>query len=228
MSRGRVVPGSAAPALESWKRLVPALAEDGPRLLGRAAERAGDALCPPGHQVFRALELTPPEAVRVVILGQDPYHGPGQAHGLAFSVPEGVKAPPSLRNVLKEALGDGAAIPTLGPATDLSRWARQGVLLLNAILTTELGRAGAHRSLGWQALTDAVVRAVSESREHAVFMLWGGPAREKGGLVDGARHLVLEAVHPSPLSAWRGFNGCGHFSTANAWLRDRGLRPVDW
>lgn len=223
----------AAPAgLAAWEKAAPVLAEAGPDLLDRAVADAGDALCPHRGNVFRALELTPPDAVRVVILGQDPYHGPGQAHGLAFSVPLGVPAPPSLRNIFKEIdrdIGrDTGANGSEPPATDLTRWACQGVLLLNAVLTTELGLAGAHRGLGWHDLTDDVIRSVSAGPEPVAFMLWGGDARAKKALIDASRHLVLEAAHPSPLSAWRGFLGCGHFSAANAWLTDRGLRPVDW
>lgn len=220
---------SATPeqALAAWAEAAPALARERRReLLGRAAEQAGPRLCPPREQVFRALELTPPGAVRVVILGQDPYHGPGQAHGLAFSVPEGVPAPPSLRNIIKEL--DRALGPNGERPTDLTRWARQGVLLLNTVLTTSQGTAGAHRGLGWQELTDDVVRAVSEGRDNVAFLLWGGHARAKSHLVDRKRHLVLEAAHPSPLSAWRGFLGCGHFPAANAWLEAHGRRPIDW
>lgn len=221
-------------SLAAWKRLVPSLRTDGPGLLKQAVARAGRDLCPARSNVFRALELTPPDAVRVVILGQDPYHGPGQAHGLAFSVPEGVKAPPSLRNIFKEIAGDGdvedepVTDPVCDPACDLTRWARQGVLLLNAVLTTQLGSAGAHADLGWQALTDAVIQAVSDGRGHAVFMLWGSHAQAKAPLIDAGRHLILETTHPSPLSAWRGFNGCGHFRAANAWLARHGLDAVDW
>lgn len=181
-------------------------------------------------QVFRALALTPLESVRVVILGQDPYHGAGQAQGLAFSVMPGQKLPPSLRNIYKELAADtGAALPD----GDLSGWARQGVLLLNTVLTVEEGQAHSHAGRGWEALTDALIAAVSAGAEPAVFLLWGAPAQRKRGLVDESRHAVLTANHPSPLSATRGpqpFIGCRHFSRANAELQRLrpGGAPIDW
>ncbi|WP_028586934.1 uracil-DNA glycosylase [Desulfocurvus vexinensis] len=215
---------SRSDPLRRWRRHVPELAGGlAEELLARVdALRARGEVCPPRGRELRALELTPFSAVRVVILGQDPYHGPGQAHGLAFSVPAGVKPPPSLRNIFKE-LG---APPDMSP--DLTPWAGQGVLLLNAVLTVDAGRAGSHAGLGWQALTDAVVRALAQGREGLVFLLWGAQARAKAALVDPARHLVLEAAHPSPLSAHRGFLGCGHFTRANQWLAARGQAPVRW
>lgn len=180
-------------------------------------------------QPLRALTLTPPEAVRVVILGQDPYHGPGQAEGLAFSVAPGVKAPPSLRNLFKELQRDlGLPVPTGG---SLVRWAEQGVLLLNASLSVEDGQPASHAGQGWEALTDAVIRHCSEAGLPKVFLLWGAHAQKKAALIDANRHAVLRANHPSPLSANRGpapFIGCGHFSQANRWLGGQGGPPVGW
>jgi uracil-DNA glycosylase len=210
--------------LRHWRRHVPELGAGlAERLLERAdGLRARAEVFPPRGQELRALELTPFDAVRVVVLGQDPYHGPGQAHGLAFSVPHGVPAPRSLRNIFKE-LGAPADM-----SPDLTPWAGQGVLLLNTVLTVAAGRAGSHAGLGWQELTDAVVRALAAGREGLVFLLWGAQARAKAALVDPGRHLVLEAAHPSPLSAHRGFLGCGHFIRANEWLAARGQAPVRW
>ncbi len=194
-----------------------------------AEEAAGRVVYPPRACRFRALELTPPEAVRVVILGQDPYHGPGQAQGLAFSVPEGVPVPPSLRNIYKELAADCGGVPP--GHGNLESWARQGVLLLNTVLTVEAGKAGSHQKRGWEAITDAVVAHVAAKTDPCVFLLWGSHAQKKieavGDLVKG-RHLVLEAPHPSPLSAHRGFLGCGHFGKANAFLVAQGRAPVDW
>lgn len=183
---------------------------------------------PPADRVFRALELTPFNDVRAIILGQDPYHGPGQAHGLAFSVPEGIKAPPSLRNMFKEIASDvyGGDPPTF--STNLERWARQGVLLLNSSLTVEAGQAGSHQKLGWHALTDQIVETLSQQRRHLVFMLWGAHAQSKRALIDGDAHLVLESAHPSPLSAYRGFFGSRHFSQANAYLEAHKKAPISW
>lgn len=175
---------------------------------------------------FRALELCPLERVRVVILGQDPYHGDGQAHGLCFSVPRGVRPPPSLANIFKELRSDLGLSPP--PHGFLEHWASQGVLLLNSVLTVERGQAAAHRGRGWERFTDAVVRLVNEKPEPVVFMLWGNYARKKAQFVDASRHLVLKAPHPSPLSAHSGFFGCRHFSKANAFLEERGLEPIDW
>ncbi len=189
-----------------------------------ARESAGVRVFPPDP--WRALRLTPLDEVRVVILGQDPYHGAGQAEGLAFSVPEGVKLPPSLRNILQEAVGKPVR-PTSG---SLLPWARSGVLLLNTVLTVEEGQAGAHAKWGWESLTDALVARASADAAPKVFMLWGAHAQAKEPLVDARRHLVLRANHPSPLAARRPpvpFVGCGHFEQASAWLAARG-RPVDW
>ncbi|QSX79350.1 uracil-DNA glycosylase [Agrilutibacter solisilvae] len=192
----------------------------------REASARGRRVFPPGPQIFAALDATPFDAVKVVILGQDPYHGAGQAHGLCFSVQPGVPVPPSLDNIYKELQRDlGLARPDHGC---LTRWARQGVLLLNAVLTVEEGRAGAHQGKGWEGFTDAVVAALNSRREHLVFMLWGSYAQAKGKVIDPRRHLVLKAPHPSPLSAYRGFIGCGHFSAANAYLVRHGQAPIDW
>ncbi len=186
---------------------------------------AGKVIFPPGGRIFRAFELTPVDSVKVVILGQDPYHGYGQAMGLCFSVPENVPAPPSLRNIFKE-LEDDLGVRMSG-SPDLTPWARQGVLLLNAILTVRAGEAASHSTIGWQRFTDAVIRYVSDHCEGVVFLLWGNYARSKRDLIDGARHLILEAAHPSPLA--RGaFFGCRHFSKANDYLVRQGKTPVDW
>lgn len=193
-------------------------------LLKRQAEKA--VIYPPEADVFAALRLTPFDKARVVILGQDPYHGPGQAHGLAFSVRKGVRPPPSLVNIYKEISREFGTPP---PATgDLTGWARQGVLLLNATLTVEEGKAGAHQGKGWEEFTDAIIHALNKRGDHIVFMLWGSYAQKKGAFIDRARHLVLEAPHPSPLSAHRGFLGCGHFRKANDYLAGHGFPPVDW
>jgi uracil-DNA glycosylase len=192
----------------------------------RAEKAAGKRLFPPGPQLFAALEATPFEQVKVVILGQDPYHGPGQAHGLSFSVPPGVDVPPSLLNIFKELERDlGLPRPDHGC---LLPWAKQGVLLLNAVLSVEAGRAGAHQGKGWEGFTDHVVARLNEEREGLVFMLWGSYAQAKGRIIDRQRHCILRAPHPSPLSAHRGFLGCGHFSAANRWLQGRGVAPIDW
>jgi uracil-DNA glycosylase len=194
-----------------------------------AEEGAGKRIYPPRDSRLRAFALTPLEAVKVVILGQDPYHGAGQAHGLAFSVPDGVKVPPSLRNIYKEIAGDcGAAAPTSG---NLERWARQGVLLLNTALSVEEGKAGSHAKRGWEAVTDAAVAAVAAKTEPCVFLLWGAHAQRKAAQVPAlaeGRHLVLTAPHPSPLSAHSGFFGCRHFSRANAFLDASGRGAIDW
>ena len=187
---------------------------------------AGKRIFPAGSNWFRALDLTPLDKVRVVILGQDPYHGPGQAHGLCFSVPDGVRPPPSLVNIYKELESD-LGIPR-PPHGFLEHWAKQGVLLLNSVLTVEMGLAASHRDRGWEKFTDAVIRLVNAKPEPVVFMLWGSYAQKKASFVDGSRHLVLKAPHPSPLSAHSGFLGCRHFSKANAFLESRGLEPIDW
>ena len=181
---------------------------------------------PPAGQIFRAFDLCPFDKVRVVIIGQDPYHDFNQAHGLCFSVQEGVPVPPSLVNIYKEIQRDlGKPIPTSG---NLTHWAEQGVLLLNATLTVEAHRAGSHQGKGWEELTDAAIQALNSKRSNIVFMLWGSYAQRKGQFIDRRRHLVLTAVHPSPLSAYRGFIGCGHFSQANAYLQQHGQAPINW
>jgi len=189
-------------------------------------KRAGAVIYPPGGLIFNALDSTPFERVKVVILGQDPYHGPGQAHGLCFSVPEGVERPPSLRNIFRELEDDlGCRAPISG---NLQHWADQGVLLLNAVLTVERGRAGSHQGKGWEQFTDRVVSELNAHRDGLVFMLWGSYAMKKGAVIDRQRHLVLTAPHPSPLSAHRGFFGCRHFSRTNSWLERRGEKPIRW
>ena len=186
---------------------------------------AGKSIFPPGSQIFRAFDLTPVKDVKVVILGQDPYHGPGQAHGLSFSVPEGVPAPPSLKNIFKEIETDLGVRMSGYP--NLEKWARQGVLLLNAVLTVRSGEAASHSRIGWQEFTDAVIKYISDNCEGVVFMLWGNFARTKAELIDRSRHVVLEAAHPSPLA--RGaFFGCRPFSRANAALAASGRSPIDW
>jgi len=176
--------------------------------------------------MFAAFDRTPFDRVKVVILGQDPYHGPGQAHGFSFSVPAGVAIPPSLANIFAEQKRDlGLEIPTHGC---LTTWADRGVLLLNAVLSVEQGRAGAHQGRGWEVFTDRVIGLLNEHRDGLVFMLWGSYAQAKAKLIDGSRHLILRAPHPSPLSAYRGYIGCAHFSRANEYLKKRGLLPVDW
>lgn len=186
---------------------------------------SGQKIFPPGGQIFRAFELTPLPQLKVVILGQDPYHGTGQAHGLSFSVPEGIPAPPSLKNIFKEIESDLGIKMSGYP--NLEKWARQGVLLLNAILTVRSGAAASHSKIGWEEFTDAVIRHISDNCEGVVFMLWGNFARSKRDLIDVTRHHVLEAAHPSPLA--RGaFFGCRHFSKANSLLELQGRTPVDW
>lgn len=190
------------------------------------AEREAHAVFPPEPDVFRALELTPPEAVKVLLIGQDPYHDDGQAHGLAFSVPEGVKLPPSLRNIYKELASDlGCRTPESGT---LTRWAEEGVLLLNSVLTVRAHQAASHRKRGWEILTDAVLRAVNAGSVPVVFILWGNFAIAKKPLIDTDRHGVIESVHPSPLSASRGFFGSRPFSRCNEMLRELGREPVRW
>lgn len=189
-------------------------------------ERRHHTVYPAPHQEFAALHLTPYAEVKVLILGQDPYHGPGQAHGLCFSVPEGVQPPPSLVNIYKELHSDlGVPVPSTGC---LEPWARQGVLLLNATLTVRARQAASHQGHGWERFTDAVIRAVSDKPERVVFILWGASARRKKTLVDRSRHVVIESAHPSPLSAYNGFFGSRPFSRANAALVEAGRDPVDW
>lgn len=188
--------------------------------------QAGREFFPPGPLIFKALDSTPFDQVKVVLLGQDPYHGPGQAHGLSFSVPHGVPAPPSLANVFKEIRADlGLPVPAHG---NLESWARQGVLLLNATLTVRAHQAASHQKKGWERFTDAIIRVLAERREGLVFVLWGRSAQEKGKLIDRARHHVLTAAHPSPLSAHNGFFGCRHFSAINRLLIQGGQTPIDW
>ena len=192
----------------------------------RGEKAAGKTIYPPGGQFFAALEATPPAAVKVVVLGQDPYHAPGQAHGLSFSVRGRQRIPPSLQNIFRELHDDiGMPVP---PQGDLSRWAERGVLLLNSVLSVEHGAAGSHQGHGWERFTDAVIAKVNEGASPVVFMLWGAQAQKKGAAVDRARHYVLTAPHPSPLSAHRGFLGCRHFSRANAFLEANQRQPVDW
>jgi uracil-DNA glycosylase len=204
----------AQPYMAELKRFLLAERERGKRIFPKAAHW------------LRALDLTPLENVRVVILGQDPYHGPGQAHGLCFSVPPGVQPPPSLMNIYKELESDlGIRRARHG---FLEHWAKQGVLLLNSVLTVEMGRAASHRDRGWERFTDAIIRQVNTGATPVVFMLWGSYAQKKAAVVDTSRHLVLKAAHPSPLSAHSGFFGCRHFSKANAFLQSKGLEQVDW
>lgn len=189
------------------------------------AKNDGKTIFPPGPLIFNAFNQTPFDRVKVVVLGQDPYHNPGEAMGLSFSVPKGVRIPPSLQNIYKEINRDlGLPIPNHG---DLTHWAQQGVLLLNAMLTVEAGKAGSHQHIGWQTFTDAVIRRLSEQRKGLVFMLWGRFAQGKKSLIDPSEHLILEAAHPSPL-AGGAFSGCAHFSKANAYLVQQGAAPVDW
>ena len=190
------------------------------------AEYKSYRIYPPGSQIFNAFNLCPFDKVKVVIIGQDPYHGPGQAHGLCFSVNDGVPFPPSLRNIFKEVNADtGAPIPQSG---NLTRWATQGVLLLNATLTVREHSAGSHQRRGWETFTDAVIRIISEQKSKVVFILWGAYAQSKASLIDSSRHLVLRSVHPSPLSAHAGFFGNHHFSLANDYLVRNGLTSIDW
>ena len=182
---------------------------------------------PPGSKIFEAFNRTPFDKVKVVILGQDPYHGPNQAHGLCFSVQDGIQPPPSLINIYKE-LQKEYGVPVNMTNGNLTRWADQGVLLLNATLTVEAGKAGSHQSKGWETFTDAAIKALSDRREGLVFMLWGSYAQQKGRVIDRRKHLVLESSHPSPLSVYRGFDGCGHFKKANQYLQSCGQEPIDW
>ena len=181
---------------------------------------------PPPAQIFRALDLCPVERVRAVILGQDPYHGKGQAHGLSFSVPSGVRPPPSLQNIRKELQSDLGIVPTT--SGDLEAWERQGVLLLNATLTVEADRAGSHQGLGWEIFTNAMIEKLSQQKECLVFILWGRFAQQKAGLIDTSKHLILKAAHPSPFSAYNGFFGSKPFSQTNAYLQANGFEPIDW
>jgi uracil-DNA glycosylase len=192
----------------------------------RERAQKGARVFPPLPQIFAALDATPFEQVKVVVLGQDPYHGFGQAHGLCFSVQHGTAVPPSLENIFKELQRDlGIPRPSHGC---LTHWAEQGVLLLNAVLTVEEGKAGAHQGKGWEGFTDHIVEVLDREREHLVFLLWGAYAQAKGKMIDTSKHRVLKAPHPSPLSAHRGFIGCGHFSKTNEYLARHGMAPIDW
>ncbi|MDR7129161.1 uracil-DNA glycosylase [Algoriphagus sp. 4150] len=189
-------------------------------------EYATTKVYPPGKEIFNAFNHCPIDSVKVVILGQDPYHGPGQAHGLAFSVRPEVPFPPSLLNIFKEIESDlGKPLP---PTGDLTHWADQGVFLLNATLTVRAHQAGSHQKKGWEEFTDGVIQAISDSREHVVFLLWGAYAQKKSLLIDSKKHLILKAPHPSPLSSYRGFFGCRHFSKANDYLMANGIEPINW
>lgn len=214
---------------ESWKQVLsPEFEKDYfVRLTDFVREEYRTAtVFPPGRLIFNAFNLCPFDKVKVVIIGQDPYHGPGQAHGLCFSVNDGVPYPPSLQNIFKEIHDDtGAPIPTTG---NLTRWAEQGVLMLNATLTVRAHTAGSHQRRGWEEFTDAAIRALAEQREHLVFILWGAYAQKKGAFIDREKHLVLSSVHPSPLSAYNGFFGNHHFSRANAYLEEHGEQPIVW
>lgn len=190
------------------------------------AEYQKGPVFPPAKDVLSAFELTPLEEVKVVIIGQDPYHGPGQAHGLCFSVRPDVEIPPSLVNIYKELHDDlGCEIPNNGY---LVKWARQGVLLLNTVLTVRAHQANSHRGIGWEEYTDAAIRILAEQDRPMVFILWGSPAQKKAAMLHNPKHLILKAPHPSPLSAYRGFFGCRHFSKTNAFLRENGIEPIDW
>ena len=189
-------------------------------------KKAGKVIYPPGKLIFNAFECTPFNKVKVVVIGQDPYHNPGQAHGLSFSVPDGVAPPPSLLNIFKELQDDlGISAARTG---NLEKWARQGVLLLNASLTVEANKPMSHSQLGWHIFTDEVIKHISANKEHVVFMLWGKFAQNKSIFINASKHKVLMAAHPSPLSAYNGFFGCRHFSKTNAWLREMGEQPIDW
>lgn len=192
----------------------------------KLAKHEGKTIFPPGPFIFNAFAHTPFDQVKVVLLGQDPYHNPGQAHGLSFSVPEGIAPPPSLVNMYKEIESDlGITAPKSG---NLEGWAKQGVLLLNAALTVEANSPMSHSAIGWHQFTNQVIRALSDKKENLVFLLWGNFAKSKQTLIDSQKHLVLTAAHPSPLSAYNGFFGCKHFSRANQWLIDKGMAAIDW
>lgn len=190
------------------------------------SEYATKNIFPKGADIFRAFDLTPFDQVKVVILGQDPYHEPNQAHGLCFSVQDGIKFPPSLQNIFKELSAESDfQIPSSG---NLTKWAEQGVLLLNATLTVEAHKAGSHQNKGWEQFTDAVIHKLAESREGIVFILWGAYAQRKGAFIDSSKHCILKSAHPSPLSAYRGFFGNNHFGKANEYMTQRGSQPIDW
>jgi uracil-DNA glycosylase len=213
----------------SWKEVL--IGEFGKAYFQKLSEFVreqylGATVYPAPKAVFRAFELTPFDKVEVVILGQDPYHGPGQANGLSFAVADGVRLPPSLQNIFKEVKTDYGEVDS--SSGDLTRWAKQGVLLLNATLTVRAGAAGSHQSQGWEEFTDAAIKALSERREHLVFILWGNYARAKGAHIDRSKHLVIESAHPSPFSAHNGFFGSKPFSKANEYLSKVGKKPIDW
>ena len=214
---------------DSWKQhLAPELEADYFSRLTRFVkeEYSHNEVYPPGKLIFNAFNSCPFNKVKVVIIGQDPYHEPGQAHGLCFSVNDGVQFPPSLQNIFKEIQGDlGTPAPTSG---NLTRWTEQGVLLMNATLTVRAHQAGSHQKRGWEEFTDAAIRHLAEEREHLVFILWGSYAQKKGAVIDRSKHLVLTSAHPSPLSAYRGFFGNGHFSKANEYLLKHGQKPIIW
>lgn len=230
-----MVPFMEAPKSEiklhpSWKtKLQTEFEKDSMKQLKKflqAEYKAGKTIYPRGDDYFAAMNLTPLNQVKVVIVGQDPYHGPGQAHGLCFSVQEGVRPPPSLQNIFKELHSDlGIAIPKSG---SLQKWAQQGVLLLNAVLTVEDGKAASHQKKGWEEFTDKIIHLVNEECEHVVFILWGSYAQKKAAFVDRQKHFIIESVHPSPLSSHRGFFGTKPFSKANAYLKSKKIAPVDW
>lgn len=213
----------------SWKEAL--IDEFGKDYFGKLtdfvkSEYSTKQIFPAGSQIFNAFDQCPFDKVKVVIIGQDPYHGPGQAHGLCFSVNDGVAFPPSLLNIFKEIERDlGIPYPQSG---NLTRWAQQGVLLLNATLTVEAHKAGSHQGKGWETFTDAAIRKLATEKQDIVFMLWGSYAQQKGAMIDASKHLVLKSVHPSPLSAYRGFIGCGHFSQANQFLEAKGLDKIRW
>lgn len=189
-------------------------------------DRSGQSVYPASEDIFKAFELCAFDNLRVLIIGQDPYHGEGQAHGLAFSVPEGIDMPPSLKNIFKELSDDlNTPIPKNG---NLERWAKQGVLLMNSVLTVKKDQAGSHRNIGWEKITDQIIQTISNKKNNVVFILWGNYAKEKEKLIDKKKHLILTAAHPSPLSAYKGFFGCQHFSKTNTYLDSKGIAKINW
>ncbi|GGH09674.1 uracil-DNA glycosylase [Sphingobacterium alkalisoli] len=215
---------------ESWSPILkPLFAQDYVRKLSHFVqeERKQYKVFPPENLVFNAFKLTSFPDIKVVILGQDPYHNDGQAHGLSFSVPEGISFPPSLKNIFTELVSDipGFFYPKTG---DLTNWAKQGVLLLNATLTVRAHQAASHQKMGWEEFTDSIIKKISEEREGVVFLLWGSYAQKKSIFIDPSKHLILKSVHPSPLSVYRGFYGCKHFSQTNSYLLQQGVKPIDW
>lgn len=214
----------------SWDQVPAIQNKDHLRLLEKFEQlRQQQCIYPATTAVFYAFERLPLDDIKVIILGQDPYHGPGQAHGLSFSVPDSIQSPPSLKNIFKEIRRDiypGAEAFQM--SSDLTRWADQGVFLLNSVLTVKAGTAGSHRNMGWEQLTDDVIQTISGERSHCVFMLWGKAAQQKEHFINPDKHLILTTSHPSPLGAYRGFNGCGHFSKANRYLIQHGKQPIEW